>query len=369
MKIRGSFITAAVMAVAVAGWVVSGQLGGDDRRAQAQKPPAELGARERVTQVRVRTQTAETYAAGVVLRGRTEALRTVDLKAETFGQIEGLKIKRGDRVTRGQIIVQLDPESRPAKVKEAKALLEQRRLEYEAASRLKEKGFRAETQFAAARAALDAAAAEVQSAEIDLANTLIRAPFEGTVDERMIELGDFVEKGDSIVKIVDLDPILIVGEVNEREIDRVRVETIGQARLISGLEVAGRVRFVSSIANAQTRTFRVELEVPNPDGAIPDGVSAELRLPLDEVMAHLVSPAILTLNDQGVIGVMTLESGDRVRFRPVELVDSTPEGLWLGGLPDEVTFVTVGQEFVKDGQQVKPVDEENLGRMWLGETS
>ncbi len=369
MKIKGSYIAAVVVAVAVAGWIVSGQLGSDDRSAQAQKPPAELGARERVTQVRVRAQKAEPYTAGVVLRGQTEALRSVDVKAETFGQIEQLKIKRGDRVTKGQVIVQLDPESRPANLTEAKALREQRRLEYEAASRLKEKGFRAETQFAAARAALDAAEAVVQRAQVELSNTSIRAPFEGIVDERMIELGDFVEKGDSIVRIVDLDPILIVGEVSERQIDRIRVDTIGQAKLISGTEVAGRVRFVSSMANEQTRTFRVELEVQNPDGAIPDGVSAELRLPLDEVMAHLVSPAILTLNDKGVVGVMTLEPGDRVRFRPVELIDSTPEGLWLGSLPDESTFVTVGQEFVKDGQQVKPVEDKGLGGIWLGETS
>ncbi len=369
MKIKGSYIAAAVAALAVAGWVLSGQLDGDDRRAQAQKPPAELESSERLTQVRVRTQEAEPYTAEVVLRGRTEALRTVDIKAETYGQIEELKIKRGDYVTRGQVIVQLDPESRPAVLREAKALREQRRLEYEAASRLKEKGFRAETQYAAARAALDAAEAVVQRAEVDLANTAIRAPFEGILDERMVELGDFVEQGDSIVRVVDLDPILVVGEVNERDIDRIGVGTIGQARLITGTEIAGRVRFIASMANAQTRTFRVELEVPNPDGAIPDGVSAELSLPLDEVMAHLVSPAILTLNDKGVVGVMTLEGEDRVRFRPVELIDSTPEGLWLGGLPDRVTFITVGQEFVKDGQKVKPVDERSLGRRPSGETS
>ena len=91
-----------------------------------------------------------------------------------------------------------------------------------------------------------------------------------------------------------------------------------------------------------------------------DGISAELHLPLGRRQAHLVSPAILTLTDRGVVGVMLLEAGDSARFHPVEIIDQTPEGLWLGGLPERITVITVGQEFVTDGQRVRSVDEADL---------
>ena len=357
---KRSFIIAALLAVGATAWIVSGQLGSGENKAEARKPAASFAEAERVQPVRVRTQSAQPYTAEEVLRGRTEALRSVVIKAETHGRVVEMQFARGDKLEEDQVIVKLAPESRPARLNEAKALREQRQIEYDAAQRLKEKGFRAKTQLAAAQAALESAKADVRRAQVDLNNTSVRAPFDGVADERMVDLGDFVEMGDQIGRIVDLDPILVVAEVNERKVGRIEVGSIGQARLATGLELAGRIRFVASMANVATRTFRVEMEVPNPDGAIPDGVSAELKLPLDEQPAHLVSPAILTLSDEGVVGVMTLEPDSTVRFRPVQILDNTEAGIWLGGLPERLTFVTVGQEFVKDGQAVEAVDERDL---------
>ena len=357
---KRSFLIAAVLAVAVTGWIVSGQFTDGSNKAEAQKPPAELETEAAIPQVRVRTQTARLYAAEEVLRGRTEALRSVELKAETHGRVVEMGFERGDSLSKGQTIIRLAPESRPEHVKEAKALREQRQIEYDAARRLKEKGFRAQTQLAAAAAALEAAEAEVRRAEVELSNTQVRAPFDSVVDERFADLGDFLEIGNPVARIIDLDPILVVAQVNERKVGQIEVGAIGQARLITGLEVAGPIRFVSAMANPATRTFRVELEVANPDGAIPDGISAEIILALDEQLAHLVSPGILTMSDEGHVGVMVLTEDHKVRFLSAEILDNTPDGVWLGGLPETVTFVTVGQEFVADGQAVRPVDEDSL---------
>ena len=354
---KKSYIIAAALAVAAAAWVVSGQLEGD-RKAEAQKPPAQLSMAKRVPTVRVRSQSAEQRLTEITLRGRTEALQSVDIRAETYGRIVELTIERGARLKEGDLIARLSPESRPAALREAKALREQRRIEFTAAQKLSEKGFRAETQLAEAEAALEAADAAVRRAEVELENTEIVAPFDGIADDRMIDRGDFVELGDDIARIVDLDPILVVAQVNELDVGRIERGAVGNARLITGVEVAGQVRFVGSMADPQTRTFRVELEVPNPDGAIPDGVSAEVRLPVGEVRAHRVSPAILSLTDAGEVGVKTINADNTVRFRPVEIVDNTLNGVWLAGLPETVTFITVGQEFVTDGQEVRPVPEQ-----------
>ena len=360
MTTKRSYIIAAVLAIGAAGWIASGQLADGGGAPEPRKPPADLSAGERTPTVRVRTQSAEPRVREVVLRGRTEALHTVEVKAETYGQVLELLIARGTEVKANQPMVRLDPEERPAVLQEAEALLEQRRIEFDAAERLSKKGFRASTQLAGAKAAMDAASARVQRALIDISNTEVRAPFDGIVDDRMTDVGDYVEKGDVIARVTTLDPILIVAQVSERDVGRLEAGIEGRARLVTGQEITGKLRFVGKMADDATRTFRVELEADNPGNKIPDGVTAELRIPLDSNMAHLVSPAILTLTDQGVLGVKTLEAGDTVGFHPVRILESVPGGVWIDGLPEEVTLITVGQEFVAVGQAVRPVDEDSI---------
>jgi multidrug efflux system membrane fusion protein len=131
----------------------------------------------------------------------------------------------------------------------------------------------------------------------------------------------------------------------------------GTARLVTGESVAGKVRFVGSSADAKTRTFRVELEVPNPGRSIVQGASAELHLPVADLPAHRVSPAILTLAENGDVGVKTVGPGNTVEFHAVTIVATEADGVWLAGLPPSVTFITVGQDFVTAGQKVEPVPE------------
>jgi multidrug efflux system membrane fusion protein len=357
---KRSYLLAALLAIAAAGWIASGQLADGGSEPTASKPPADLSAADQVPLVRVRRQTAETRVDEVILRGRTEALRTVDVKAEIQGRVVELEIERGDSVTAGQVIARLAPEDRPAKVKEAQALRAQRRIELEAADKLSKKGYRAENQVAAARAVLEAAQAAVEQAQVALENTKILAPFDGLVDDRMVEIGDFLEKGDPVARVVDLDPLLVVGDVTERDVGDLEVGTQARARLITGAEVTGTLRFIGAMADANTRTFRVELEVANAERRLPDGVTAELFIPKGEADAHLVSPAILTLTDEGLVGVKTLEADGTVGFHPVQIMQSGPDGVWVTGLAQEVILITVGQEFVNVGQKVRAVEEDSL---------
>jgi multidrug efflux system membrane fusion protein len=355
-----SIFIAILLATAATLWIVSGQFGSNENPIAAQKTPVDLSAADRLPQVRVRHQRAEPRMTQTLLRGRTEAVRMIDIKAETHGRVIELAIERGDRVERGQVLARLAAEDRPAKLAQAKALKEQRRIEYEAAKKLSQKGFRAETQLAASRAELEAAEAAVTVAEVALENTVIHAPFDGIIDSRQAEMGEFIEVGDHIARIVDLDPILIVAQVNERELGTLELGQRGSARLATGAAVDGRLRFISTVADPTTRTFRVELEVANADLMVADGLTAELRLPQTSVPAHHVSPAILALTDEGVVGVKVLGPGDKVAFKPVRILDSDETGVWLADLPEDVILITVGQEFVQDGQVVVPIDETTL---------
>ncbi|WP_299618566.1 efflux RND transporter periplasmic adaptor subunit [Pelagibius sp.] len=357
---KRSFFLAFFFAVAAAAWVASGQLGEIDAQPEAQKPPADLAELGEPPAVRVRKSVAQDHAVIDLLRGRTEANRLIEVKSETHGRIIELTVEEGSRVAAGEIIARLSPGDRRARLAEAKALLAQRQIEYEADQKLSKKGFRASTQVAATEASLEAAEAEVKIAQVELGYTVIRAPFDGVVDKRLMELGDFVDRGDPITRLVELDPILIVTQVNERDVQRLSLGAIGQARLMTGDQVEGHIRHISTIADEATRTFRVELEVDNPEGRIADGMTAEIALPLDQTTAHLVSPAILTLSDKGLIGVKAVDENNRVVFHPAKIVDTGNEGVWIAGLPDEVTLITVGQEYVRPGESVRSVSEAEI---------
>ena len=357
---KRSFFLAFIFAAAAAAWVASGQLGESDAQPEAQKPPADLAALGEAPAVRVRTSVAQDHAVVDLLRGRTEANRHIELKSETYGRIIELTVEEGSAVAAGEIIARLSPGDRRARLAEAKALLAQRKIEHEADKKLSKKGFRAETQVAATEASLEAAAAAVKIAEVELGYTVIRAPFDGVVDERIMELGDFVDRGDPITRLVELHPMLIVTQVNERDVQRLSLGAPGRARLMTGDQVEGYIRHISSVADEATRTFRVELEVPNTDGRIADGMTAEIALPLAQTTAHLVSPAILTLSDKGLIGVKAVDEEDRVVFHPAKIIDTGNEGVWIAGLPEEVTLITVGQEFVRPGEAVRSVPESEI---------
>jgi multidrug efflux system membrane fusion protein len=353
----GSVAIALAIAVAAVLWITSGQYLGS-AEPEVRKDPAQLAAQESVPEVRVATQTAQPRTDSLRVQGRTKADRKVMVQAQTQGRIEELLVEKGDFVEQGEVLAQLAEEDRPAQLRQAQALLEQRRLELEAARRLHERGHRSDTQLAAARADFEEAQARVEQARTALDETTIYAPFAGRVGETMAEVGDYMTRGRELLRLVDLDPLIIVGSVNERRVAQIEPGTEATAELVTGEQVTGTVAYVAREANDRTRTFEIEMTVPNPEGELRDGVTAQMTVPLKERVAHFVSPSILTLNDEGEVGVRVIDDDKRVRFRPVDILADKPDGVWITGLPETVTFITLGQNFVTLGQRVEPVTED-----------
>ena len=357
---KRSYLLALAIALVAAGWVISGQMNGaDEMPATAAEPTAAetQAAPAEPARVRVRIIKAESRSRDIVLRGRTEAIRSVDLKAEIPGRISEVIAAKGRRLRQGDVIARLAMEDRQEKLIEAKALVSQRQMEYDAALKLKQKGFRAETKLAAAAVNLEAASAYVASIEVSIDHTEIRAPFAGIIERRPVELGDYLKAGSVVATIVDQDPYLVVGQVSEREVSLLRRGMPGTARLTDGTKIAGKVRFIATKADPLTRTFRVELKVPNSKRLLRDGLTAELRVAVETVAAHFVSPALLTLDDTGVIGLKTVNADNIVEFHPVRIFSAGAAGVWLAGLPESVQAITVGQDFVRPGERVIPVAE------------
>jgi multidrug efflux system membrane fusion protein len=376
---------AVVIFLVLAAWVASGEINRFEELAQLvmpettksatkpAKPPGKTDAKATApaagkpdakapTTVRVRTITAVSRQQDVIVRGQTQALRKVQVRAETAGKVAFIRADKGTVVKKGDTICELNVDARRAMLDQARATMTQRKLEYEASKTLQEKGFRSPTSVAGDLAAYQAAKADVERMEKELENTKIKAPFDGVVDDRMVDVGDYLSPGQACALVVALHPFLVVGRVSEQDVHYIQIGNTGWAKLVTGERVEGKVRFVAKSSDAATRTFRVELEVPNLDGAIRDGITAEIHIAAATVEAHKISPAILTLDERGQLGVRIVDQNKRVRFVLVKIIGDGPDGVWVTGLPKQVTIITVGQDYVSEGELVNPVPEAGPGQ-------
>jgi len=354
-----SWLLSGGIAVAVALWLISGQFGENPNTAAATENP---GTESQVSKnaVRVRTQSAELVLRTITVNGKTAPARIVQLSAETDGRVESVVAARGANVERGEIIVRLDERDRTARLAQAKAMVRQREVEYEGRLKLKSQSYVSEAQLQAAVALLETARAELIRAKLDLEYMNIRAPFGGALQSRVVEVGDFVKVGDPIAVFVDNRTVIVSASLSEFDARYVEVGDRAEARLATGETVQGKIRYVAPVADEATRTFTVELEVDNADGALRVGGSAELRIPAEEVLAHRISPSLLTLDDAGNVGVKIINDDGLVEFVVADIALSSSSGVWLTGLPLNATIITVGQGYVTHGARVDAVPEADV---------
>ncbi|MFQ5935592.1 MAG: efflux RND transporter periplasmic adaptor subunit [Acidiferrobacterales bacterium] len=359
---RKSYLIAFGFLLAIGVWLASGQFQANSAPANTKRPNAQVLVDPKPLRVQVRTLEPQNVTREIVVSGRTEAGRTVTLRAETAGRVATIHVKRGMSVKKGAIIVQLDVGDRQATLREAHAAVEQRRVQYDAAQRLAKKKLMSTVAVAESRANLEAALAAVKRIEVDIARTKIRAPFGGVLDKRPVEIGDYLKVGDIVAEVLDPNPMIVVGDLAQQDIEYVRRGVPGTARLVTGRELPGKVRYVASQADAATRTFRVELEVPNADTQLVAGMTSEIRIPTNQVEAHYLSPALLSLGESGIVGVKVVNADNVVEFHQVEIVRAETEGVWVTGLPADVRVITVGQGFVRAGERVQPVKASSEDR-------
>ena len=360
---RKTYIIATLIALAIGLWLASGYLGQEEpvrHGTLAEKnSQSEAAAEDKSpTRVRARISQAQPYTASVLVRGRTENKRSVDVRAETQGRVETRPVEKGTRVETGALLCRLAVEDRNASLTEARESLNQAKIDYSGAQRLQKRGFQAETDIARARARLAAAEASVERAKLAIARTYIRAPFDGVVEDTHAEVGDYLQPGAPCATVIDLDPMLLVGRVSERDVSAVAVGGAATGVLGDGTELHGTISFVGLQSDSDTRTYRLEVAIPNSDYKVRSGLTAQVKLPTREIRAHLISPALLALDTAGNIGVRTLDEADRVIWNDITIIDDAGSGAWVSGLPDVARLITVGQELVVPGEQVEAVFEQ-----------
>ena len=357
---RKNLIIASLIAVGLILWLVSGLIFKESEGEAAsaiseQQLRANPAAGQKRVTVRAAISQAEKRARILVLRGRTESKRSVDVKAEIAGNVIKRAVERGSRVEAGDLLCQLAIDDRDASVAEAKAALKNAQIDYQGSLKLKQQGLQSETDIARAEAQLESAKAQLRRQDLNLARTRITAPFSGVVEYLQMNKGDYATPGAVCATLIDLDPMLVSADVTEAEVDNMEVGNLVSGTTSTGEQIVGKLTFVGMQSDPLTRTYPVEITVENSDYSLRSGLTTTARIQLDEVFAHKVSPALFTLNDAGDFGVRTIGENNVVEFFKVVIIEDTPEGVWITGLPDTVQLITVGQEFVLTGQTVDPI--------------
>lgn len=291
--------------------------------------------------------------------GRTEAGRRIVLRAETSGQIRAVRGREGDRVRRGDIVCELEPQSRPAMLAEAQAALAKTEADLAAAERLFAAEFAADAAVKTARAARDAARARVDLARTELANTAIRAPFDAEIAAVRVEPGDLLPAGGECAVLADRSRMIVVAAVPSalqgaiKEGDRANVD-------IAGVSIGAVVTSRSPVADPMTRAFRVELALDDDPNAPPlaDGLAASVRVAGATNVAVGVPRAALVIATDGTLGVRVIDAAPgsdargTVRFVPVEIIDEAAATAQVTGLANNARIIVRGQEYVSEGVEV-----------------
>lgn len=347
MKAQYLFVIIAVAVVALY-FIIRSLFGAAEPKAEAKTTPASALPS---VQAKLIPETIRQY--DVVLRGRTESARTVIVRSETAGVVAQAPAREGSAVKAGDVLCRLAVDARQASLDQAKANFRSMQLQQQANIELAAKGYRSQTQVLDSQSKLDAAQAGVRQAEIALAQVNIRAPFAGVFDHRDAEIGTYLATGQACGVMIELDPLLVVGDLPETEASKIKVGAVARARLVSGEMIQGRVRYIARDADPQTRTYHLEIAAPNPRMQIRSGLSADVRIGAGVGPAHLTPVSALVLDAAGRQGVRYVLADGTVQFAPVTVLEETPQGIWVAGLHGQVQIITVGQSYVSEGQKVR----------------
>lgn len=303
--------------------------------------------------VEVTSAQSSVIAREINLQGQLEPKRSVQVKAQTSGQIQEIRSPKGARVAGGDDLIKLDEGGRGPSLSQAQAAVKLARSEQRAAQTLQRQRLQSQLQLEQADSALEAALAQQASVELDISHTTIQAPFAGVINALPAVEGALIERGDVIAELVDDSQFKVTARVSQHSLSQLSLGQSVSVELITGENLNGKLSFIGSVADPQSRSFNVEALVENNTQSIAAGVSATLSISVEEVMATFITPSTFSLGEEGELGVKAVDEQERVIFLPIELISSTLDGAWVTGIPDKSRVITLGQGFVNTGEQVE----------------
>ena len=335
-----------ILAVAILLWLISGLFFSPATDGNVKPVVSSL------TSIEATWSQLQEFKPQLSLRAKTEANRTVDVKAQIGGRIIAVPIDEGSAVVAGDILCKIDAEDRPLRSQHAAAALNQAKIEYNGAQKLKQSGYQSELAIAQAKTKLESARVAFERSGLDVQNLSIKAPFNGIVESRPVEIGDFIQPGQLCAQVVELNPLKVSAVITESEIGKISLGSDARVTLVNGDLLSGKITYLSHQADAVTRSYKVEATVDNPGLGFLAGMSGRLQVEGQPTQAHLISASLILLDDLGRLAVRAVNDQGLVKSFAVTAVGESDTGVWVAGLPDKIALISIGQNYVTNGEKV-----------------
>ena len=270
-----------------------------------------LAFSENLFKVKSITSLAKEINRTVNISSTSEAFRKIEIQSEITSKIEKVLKTKGSLVKDNEVIVKLE--------------------EYDSYEKLFNNGLISRNEFN---------------------KIALLTPFEGILlDGHKIE-GELITPGSIVYEIIDLSKIKIIGYVNENEINGITTDNTVEVKILNK-NVRGVIDYISPIADYNTKTFEIIVIFDNSDLQVRDGISAELIIYKDKIKVHKISPSVLSLGENGDIGIKVLNKDNEVIFKEIEIIEDTSDYMLISGLDDEENIITIGQQYVSSGDKVE----------------
>lgn len=368
MKAHSAWLAIALAPLSMLAWVACTDSSAEPATT-VDSAPAEIAARQRVRVHRVRTQPLESRdrASGIA-----RAFHNAKVTAEVAGRVIARRVERGAAVEAGAVLFELDATRLELELRQAKATLRARTHDLEHAQREHKRGERmvsrnaiSEQQRDDLRHALDSArdnqalaVVARDTAQRNLGDTVIAAPFSGSVDDLHVDIGDYVAPGTTVATVIELSRARIFAGVTAQQ--AAQLTGTGQAAVsfaaLGGAELQADLKSVSNVANARDGTYTVELWLEQPPPGLRDGMVASVNLPTTTEEARPLAPraALMRADGQPEVFVVQLEAQVPVaRLRSLRTGRS--DGDWievLDGLREGDQVIVEGQFALREGAAV-----------------
>jgi membrane fusion protein, multidrug efflux system len=322
----------------------------------------------RVINVEVHEVRPQTFVDEVRLTAVAKANQDVMVAAEESGVVREILVDKGGHVRAGDAIAKIDDTVLRAQVDQAKAQADLAAQTWDRRKRLwEEDKVGSEIAYLEAKYAAEQTAANLNALQARLDHTTIRAPFDGILDARTIEVGTMVSPGQTVARVVDLHPVKIDAGVPERYSADIHPGTQAQVSfdVLPGKVFKTKIGYVGAAVNTQNRTFPVEMVLPNEEGLIKPEMVANVSVTRHELKGALVVPQDAVVRvEQGYVVFVAVdgEKGSVAQARPVELGPSHENQVVIqSGLQAGDRIITVGQKSVAAGDHVSIVGTGDEG--------
>ncbi len=356
-KIRLSMVIAVASALFTAYWIWGGEFTINEAYTAvsvSESEEANEANEAPLRKVRYLVAVRENYPITATLTGRTAPSRTLVLRSETSGAVIARNGERGDYFVAGTTVAQIDKGTLEFQLKQAEEELALRATEHNNTIRLRKRGVATALEEQQALVARQAAITNLALINDQLAKTTISTPFAGFIQENYVEVGDIVSPGADIMQLVDLRPIFVVVNVSEQRIGSLQTGKRARITVLDGTTYSGSITAIAPQADAQTRTFEVEISLPNTRYQLRAGRTVEVEIVLRRESLVFIPQSTLTLNDESTLGVKLLTEQDTVAFTPVDIERDEQKGVWVDGIPNGARVITVGHELVSEDESVEP---------------